>query len=73
MVSRLNILDTNKTAIKDYSDNIQSSQLESELASLDASSKGPSIPFFSCQTVEVRLTSQTSSSSENNHFPYVFH
>jgi hypothetical protein len=59
MVDRLNILDAHKAAIEDYGDSIQSSQLESELASLDASSKGPAIPFLPRRTVEVRLSSNS--------------
>jgi hypothetical protein len=53
MVGRLNILHAHKAAIEDYGDSIQSSQMESELASLDASGKGPAIPLLPPRTVEV--------------------
>ena len=55
MVGRLNIPAAHKAAIEDYGDSIQSSQMEYELASLDASGKGPAIPFLPPRTVEVRL------------------
>lgn len=59
MVGRLNIPDAQKAAIEDYGDSIQSSQMESELASLDASGKGPAIPFLPPRTVEVRLNARS--------------
>jgi hypothetical protein len=59
MVGRLNIPHAHKVAIEDYGDNIQSSQMESELASLDASGKGPDIPFLPPRTVEVRLNTRS--------------
>jgi hypothetical protein len=59
MVGRLNIPHAHKAAIEDYGDNIQSSQMESELASLDVSGKGPAIPLLPPRTVEVRLNSRS--------------
>jgi hypothetical protein len=59
MVGRLNIPHAHKAAIEDYEDSIQSSQMESELASLDASGKGPDIPFLPPRTVEVRLNTRS--------------
>jgi cellobiose-specific phosphotransferase system component IIA len=59
MVGRLNIPLAHKAVIEDYGDSIQSSQMESELASMDSSGKGPAIPFLPQRTVEVRLNSQS--------------
>jgi hypothetical protein len=59
MLSKLNIPEAQKAAIEDYGDSIQSSQLESKLASLDAAGKGPAIPFVPYRIVEIRLNSQS--------------
>jgi hypothetical protein len=59
MVGRLNIPHAHKAAIEDYGDSIQSSQMETELASQEASGKGPAIPFLPPRTVEVRLNSRS--------------
>lgn len=59
MVGRLNIPDAHKAAIEDYGDSIQSSQMELEHASSDASGKGPAIPFLPPRTVEVRLNARS--------------
>ena len=59
MVGRLNIPHAHKAAIEDYGDCIQSSQMETEIASLDASSKGPTIPLLPPRTVEVCLNSRS--------------
>jgi hypothetical protein len=59
MLGKLNIPDFQKAAIEDYGDSIQSSQQESELASLDAVGKGPAIPFMPHRVVEIRLNSRS--------------
>ena len=59
MVGRLNIPHAHKAAIEDYGDSIQSFQMETEIASLDASGKGPAIPLLPPCTVEVRLNSRS--------------
>ena len=59
MLSKLNIPEAHKAAIEDYGDSIQSSQLESELASLDSTRKGLAIPFVSHRIVEIRLNSRS--------------
>ena len=58
LVGRLNIPDAETTAIEDYGDGIQSTQVEFEIASLDANAgNGPDIPFTPPRTVEWRLNS----------------
>ena len=59
LVGRLNIPDAETAAIEDYGDGIQSTQVEFEIASLDAdASNGPDIPFTPPRTVEWRLNSR---------------
>ena len=59
MLSKLNIPEAHKAAIEDYGDSIQSSQLESELASLDSTGKGSAIPFVPHRIVEIKLNSRS--------------
>ena len=55
----LNIPKAHKAAIEDYSDSIQSSQIECELASQETTGKGPAIPLVPHRIVEIRLGSRS--------------
>jgi hypothetical protein len=57
ILGRLNIPQGQKTAIEDYSETIQTTQMEQEIASQDTTNRGPAIPFLPVHTVEVRLNS----------------
>jgi hypothetical protein len=60
ILGRLNILQAQKAAIEDYSETIQNSQMEQEIASQEnTASKGLAIPFLPPCTVEVRLNSRS--------------
>ena len=59
LVGCLNIPDAEIAAIEDYGDGIQSTQVEFEIASLDADpGNGPDFPFTPPRTVEWRLNSR---------------
>jgi hypothetical protein len=59
ILGRLNILQGQKAAIEDYSETIQTTQMEQEIASQDSTNKGLAIPFLPARTVEVRLNSRS--------------
>jgi hypothetical protein len=59
ILGRLNIPQGQKAAIEDYSETIQTTQMEQEIASQDSTNRGPAIPFLPAQTVEVRLNSRS--------------
>lgn len=59
ILGRLNIPEAHKAAIEDYSESIQSSQIEYELASQDTAGKGPAIPLVPHRIVEIRLGSRS--------------
>jgi hypothetical protein len=59
ILGRLNIPDAQKAAIEDYGECIHSTQMDQELASLDASGKGPAVPFLPPRAVEVRLNNRS--------------
>lgn len=59
MLNKLNIPDAHKAAIEDYGDSIQSSQLESKLASSDTARKGLAIPFVPHRIVEIRFNTRS--------------
>lgn len=55
LLSRMNIDAAHKAAIEDLTECIQNSQAETERAALEASGKGPSIPFLPPRAVEEQL------------------
>ena len=59
ILGKLNIPNVEKAAIEDYSESIQNTQIEIELASQEIVSKGPAIPFLPPRTIEVRLNTKS--------------
>jgi hypothetical protein len=59
ILNKLNIPNAEKAAIEDYSESIQNTQIEMELASQETVGKGPAIPFLPPCTVEVRLNTKS--------------
>lgn len=59
ILGKLNIPNAEKAAIEDYSESIQNTQFEIELASQETVGKGPAIPFLPPRTVEVRLNTKS--------------
>jgi hypothetical protein len=59
LLSGLNIPHAQKVALEDLGECIQTTQFEQELASIDASGKGPAIPFLPPRTIEVRLNTRS--------------
>ena len=59
LLSRLNIAPSHKTAIEDLSENIVNTQSEVTWEKLEASSKGPSIPFLPPRAVEELLATRS--------------
>jgi hypothetical protein len=55
----LNIPVAHKAAIKDFSENIHTTQSEMDMASLEAAGKGPAIPFLPERIVEEQLASRS--------------
>ena len=58
ILGRLNIPLGQKAAIEDYSETIQTTQMEQEIASQDSTNRGPAIPFLLARTVEVRMNTR---------------
>jgi hypothetical protein len=59
ILNKLNIPNAEKAAIEDYSESIQNTQIEMELASQETVGKGPAIPFLPPHTVEVCLNTKS--------------
>jgi hypothetical protein len=59
LLSHLDIVPTYKSAIEDLSENIQNTQAKAICASLEASGKGPAIPFIPLCTVEEQLVARS--------------
>jgi hypothetical protein len=59
ILGRLNIPQAHQATIEDYSECIQTTQLDQKLAASDSSGKGPSIPFLPSRIVEVRLNTRS--------------
>jgi hypothetical protein len=59
LLSRINIALVHKSAIEDLSESIQNTQAEAMRASLEASGRGPAIPFTPARAVEEQLASRS--------------
>jgi hypothetical protein len=55
LLKRLNIEQAHYAVLEDLSETIQHTQLEAERMALEASGKGPAIPFLPCRAVEDHL------------------
>jgi hypothetical protein len=59
LLSRINIAPVHKSAIEDLSESIHNTQAEAMRASLEASGRGPAIPFTPARAVEEQLASRS--------------